>query len=175
MQEVKCAGQRPAQNKINKWQWTWWLSGFPGGSDSKVPACNAGDPGSIPGSGRSPGERNGDSLTYSCLENSMGRGAWWATVQGGCKELDLTGWLTLSWWLSASPPLSSSSFPASQNRPPPTPHWTYVYLRLIHIDVWQKTTKFYKAIILQLKNKKDPRPFLRSGEHTASPSCLFPG
>ena len=49
--------------------------GFPGGSDSKVSACNAGDPGSIPGSGRSPGEGNGNPLQYSCLENSMDRGA----------------------------------------------------------------------------------------------------
>ena len=45
-------------------------------------ACNAGDPGSIPGSGRSPGERNGYPLQYSCLENSMDRGAWQATVHG---------------------------------------------------------------------------------------------
>ena len=44
---------------------------FPGGSDSKVPTCNAGDPGSIPGSGRSPGEGNGNLLQYSCMENSM--------------------------------------------------------------------------------------------------------
>ena len=56
--------------------------GFPGGSDSKESACNAGDPGSISGSGRSPGEGNGSPLLYSCLENSIGRGAWWATVHG---------------------------------------------------------------------------------------------
>ena len=47
--------------------------GFPCGTDSKESACNAGDPGSIPGSGRSPGERNGNPLQYSCLENSMDR------------------------------------------------------------------------------------------------------
>ena len=45
-------------------------------------ACNAGDPGSIPGLGRSPGEGNGNPLQYSCLENSMDRGAWRATVHG---------------------------------------------------------------------------------------------
>ena len=45
---------------------------FPGGSDGKASACNAGDSGSIPGSGRSPGEGNGNPLQYSCLENSMG-------------------------------------------------------------------------------------------------------
>ena len=45
-------------------------------------ACNAGDLGLIPGLGRSPGEENGYPLQYSCLENSMDRGAWWATVHG---------------------------------------------------------------------------------------------
>ena len=50
--------------------------GFPGGSDSKASACNAGDPGSIPGSGRSPGEGNGNSLQYSCLENPITREDW---------------------------------------------------------------------------------------------------
>ena len=45
--------------------------GFPGGSEVKASACNAGDPGSFPGSGRSPGEGNGNPLQYSCLENSM--------------------------------------------------------------------------------------------------------
>ena len=49
---------------------------FPGGSDSKESACNARDPGSIPGSVRSPGEGNGNPLQYSCLENSMDGGAW---------------------------------------------------------------------------------------------------
>ena len=52
------------------------MQGFPGGSDCKVSACNAGDPGLIPGLGRSPGEGNGNPLQYSCLENSMDRGAW---------------------------------------------------------------------------------------------------
>ena len=49
---------------------------IPGGSDGKASACNAGDPGSIPGWGRSPGEGNGTPLQYSCLENSMDGGAW---------------------------------------------------------------------------------------------------
>ena len=49
--------------------------GFPGGSDGKASACNVGDPGSIPGLGRSPGEGNGNPLQYSCLENSMDGGA----------------------------------------------------------------------------------------------------
>ena len=50
--------------------------GFPGGSVGKDSSGNAGDLGSIPGSGRSPGEGNGNPLQYSCLENSMDRGAW---------------------------------------------------------------------------------------------------
>ena len=50
--------------------------GFPGGSDSKASAFNAGDPGSITGSRRAPGEGNGNRLQYSCLGNSMDRGAW---------------------------------------------------------------------------------------------------
>ena len=54
--------------------------GFPCGSDGKESACNAGDPGSILGSGRSPGEGNGNPLQYSCLENPRDGGAWWATV-----------------------------------------------------------------------------------------------
>ena len=56
--------------------------GFPGDSDGNKSACNAGDLGSVPGSDRSPGEGNGNPLEYSCLENSMDRGTWQATVHG---------------------------------------------------------------------------------------------
>ena len=59
---------------------------FPGGSDGKTSAYNAGDPGSIPGSGRSPGEGNGNPLQYSCLENPMDGGARQATVHGIAKN-----------------------------------------------------------------------------------------
>ena len=55
--------------------------GFPGGSEGKASACNAGDLGSIPGSRRFPGEQNGNPLQYSCTENPMDRGAFWATLQ----------------------------------------------------------------------------------------------
>ena len=55
------------------------------GSDSKESVCSAGDPGSIPGSGRSPGEGNGYPLQYSYLENPIDIGAWWATVHGVTK------------------------------------------------------------------------------------------
>ena len=60
--------------------------GFSGGSDSKKFACNAGDMGSILGSGRFPGEGNGNPLQYSCLENSMDRGTWWTVVHGVTKS-----------------------------------------------------------------------------------------
>ena len=61
-------------------------SGSPGGSDGKASACSVGDPGCISGLGRSPGEENGNLLQYSCLENFMDRGAWWATVDGVTKS-----------------------------------------------------------------------------------------
>ena len=60
--------------------------GFPGGSEDKASACNAGDLGSIPGSGRSSGEGNGNPLQYSCLENPMDGGAWLATVHRSAKS-----------------------------------------------------------------------------------------
>ena len=59
---------------------------IPGGSDGKESACNAGDLGSIPGSGRSPGEGKGYPVQYSCQENPMDRGAWQATVHGVAKS-----------------------------------------------------------------------------------------
>ena len=62
------------------------IESFPGGSDGKESACHVGDPGLIPGSGRSLGEGNGNPLQYSCLEISMDRGAWWAIVQGVTKS-----------------------------------------------------------------------------------------
>ena len=59
---------------------------FPGGSNGKESACQAGDAGSIPGSGRSPQERNGNPFQYFCLENPSDRGAWHATVLGVAKS-----------------------------------------------------------------------------------------
>ena len=59
---------------------------FPGGSDSKASAYSTGNLGSFPGSGRSPGEGNGNPPQYSCLENPMDRGAWRATVHGVAKS-----------------------------------------------------------------------------------------
>ena len=62
--------------------------GFPGGSVAKIPPANAGDAGSIPGPGRSPGDGKGNTLQYSCLGNHTDRGAWQATVHGVSKGLD---------------------------------------------------------------------------------------
>ena len=68
--------------------------GFSGGSDGKESACNAGDQGLIPGSGRSPGEGNGYALPYSCPENSIDKGAWWAIVHRIPKSQDTAEQLT---------------------------------------------------------------------------------
>ena len=76
------------------WHIIWWrwydvtFRDFSGGSEVKASACNAGDLGSIPGLGRTPGEGNGNPLQYSCLENPMDRGDWW--VARGRKESDMT-------------------------------------------------------------------------------------
>ena len=56
--------------------------GFPSSSDGKASACNAGDLGSFPESGKSPREGNGNPLQYPCLKNSMDKGAWWAIIHG---------------------------------------------------------------------------------------------
>ena len=60
--------------------------GFPGDSDGKELACNVGDLGLLHGSGRAPGEENGNALQYSCLENSMDGGPWWVMVHGVTKS-----------------------------------------------------------------------------------------
>ena len=78
------------------------VMGFPGGSDGKVSACNARDLGLIPGSGRAPGEGNGNPFQYSCLENAMDGGAWLGYTPWGHKELDTTEqlhfhFMTIQW------------------------------------------------------------------------------
>ena len=78
------------ENSVDRgawWAWRWlrhkhFHLGFPWGSDGKVSACNVGNLRLIPGSGRSPGEENGNPLQYSCLENPVDRAAWQAAVHG---------------------------------------------------------------------------------------------
>ena len=81
-------GKRDFHSDLCLWEKCIWLlpTDFPGGSDSKASAYNSGDPDSVPGSGRSPAERNGNPLQYSCLENPMDRGAWWAIFHGVTKS-----------------------------------------------------------------------------------------
>ena len=88
---------------------------FPGGSDSKASACNAGDPGLIPGSGRSPGEGNDTPLQYSCLENPMDGGAWWATVHRVTKNWTQLSNFTLFEYSHSI--ISKSTFSCSKNGP----------------------------------------------------------
>ena len=87
--------------------------GFPGGLVVKNPPANAADAGSIPGSGRSLGGGNGNPLQYSCLDNPMGRGAWWATVHGIAK-----GQTQLSEH-THTPPAVYCGLWKSQSYPPP--------------------------------------------------------
>ena len=71
---------------------------LPCSSNGKESACNAGDLGLIPGSGRSPGEGKGNPLWYSCLENPMDREAWWATVHGVTKSLTQLSYFTFTFY-----------------------------------------------------------------------------
>ena len=75
----------------NIWELNISHLGGASGKELSASAGDVGDVGSIPGSGRSPGEGNGNSLQYSCLGNPTGRGAWWATVRGVAKS-DMTDW-----------------------------------------------------------------------------------
>ena len=86
--------------------------GFPGGSENKESACNAGDLGSIPGLGRSPGEGNSYPLQYSCLENSIDREAWQVTVYGVTKSWAFT-FLSLTFIYTHTHPLSGYWYPLS--------------------------------------------------------------
>ena len=76
------------------WLYVLEFKGFPVGSDGKESACSAGDLCWIPGLGRSPGKGNGNPLQYSCLENSLNRGAWWVIVYRVTRS-NTTEWLTL--------------------------------------------------------------------------------
>ena len=88
--------------------------GFPGSSDSKESSCNAGGLGLTPGSGRSPGEGNGNPLQYSCLGNAMEGGAWWAAVHGVPKSRTrLSRHVYTHVWNLSSPTRDGSLTPCS--------------------------------------------------------------
>ena len=86
---------------------------FPG--EGKGSACNVGDPGSIPRLGRFPGEGNGNSFQYSCLENPMDGGAWWATVHGVAKSWTRLSDFTFTPLLTSNELSSQESFPDFEN------------------------------------------------------------
>ena len=79
--------------------------GFPGGSDSKESTCSAGDLGSIPGLGRSPGGGHGNPLQYSCLENPHGQRILAGYSLWSCKESDMTDWPSTPWFCLTQPTL----------------------------------------------------------------------
>ena len=96
----------PVKCKLNSVIGVNW--GFPGGSDGKASACNAGDLGSIPGSGRSPVAGNVNPLQDCCLENSMDGGPWLATVHGVAesdttRRLHLFSFFNFSWLIIVIP------------------------------------------------------------------------
>ena len=96
---------------------------FPGGSDGKESARNAGNPGSIPGLERCPGEGNGNPLLYSCLGNLMDRGGWWATVHGVAKS-----------WIR----LNDEHF-----------HF-YFFKHKVALHVWENFASFFREALLAL-------------------------
>ena len=120
----------------------------PGGSDGKASACNAGDWGSIPGSGRSPGEGYGNPLQYSYLENFMDEGAWWATVHGIAKSWKLLSNFTFTYVCKV---LSQKSLDSS--------------------SIKQSGDK--KTLMIHLYNSVYPNHFLRIYLlHTTTLTCL---
>ena len=86
MWKYRCSGLTTGLKDPWIWVHLGGTRGFPGSSEGAESACNAGDLGLVPESGRSSGEGNSNLLQYSCLENPMDRGAWWATVHGVVKS-----------------------------------------------------------------------------------------
>ena len=98
---------------------SWETEGFPGGSDGKESTCNAGDPGSIPGSGRSPGEGNGYPLQCSCLENSTDWGARWVSLESESERCSVMS--NSSWPRGLYSPRSSPEYWSGHSLPFPPP------------------------------------------------------
>ena len=131
------------------------------GSDGKASVCNAEDPSSIPGLGRSPGEGNGSPLQYFCLENPMDLGAWWATVHGIAKSRTRLSDFTFTGSSAGCSVKSSRGGREAQEGGDMCILW------LTHVVVWQKSTQHYKAIILQITKQKI---YLRTQQ---SHSCIY--
>ena len=140
----------------------WGLFSFPGGSVVNIPPANAGNVSSIPGSGRSPGEGNGNPLQDSCLENLTDRGAWRATVHGVANESDRTEQLILS--LSHQKTLKQNkTLPCSQIKGKeggPCGAWRKRGCRCVFPapacsqDLWEKLKQVWKLCLL-MKPEED--------------------
>ena len=131
---------------------TWFGLGFSGGSDGKESACNARDLGSIPQSERSTEERNGYPLQYSCLENSMDSGAWWATIHGVTKRRTwLSSWRGVYLAILISQLVPPSPFPLCLHVPSPCLHLYFCpenwFICTIFLD---STNVFFKNMWMQL-------------------------
>ena len=113
------------------------VTGFLGSSNSKESVCNAGDLGSVPGSGRSPREGKGNSLQYSCLGNPRDRGDWWATVHRVTKESDTAEQQQLGFTLSAF-----SLWPSLQTEL--TANGTFIHITLF--DPWNSFASWTKGV-----------------------------
>ena len=121
---------------------------FPGGSHSKASVYNVGDPSSIPGSGRSPEEGNGNPLQYYCLENPMDRGAWQATVgysPWGRKESDTTEWLhfhfAYTWKVAMLTTISPMPYSG-----------TYIWMSRIYMYIYRHGQSWASLVAQMVKN-----------------------
>ena len=160
--KYKIYSQSCTQKKINRFKYfKFFKSRFSGGSVSKGSTCNAGDLSSIPGLGRSPGEGNGYPLQYSCLENSMERGAWWGyspwpvrdTQSMGSQRLDTTEWLSTHRHLPARSWLQGKCvFSITQDH-----HWHFLSISLGHtapFDTGNLPKLSNSSMMVKLKGKR---------------------